>query len=178
MASKGKQFYDREDLDDEEQKLFDEMVLEEMEKLEKQFKESSVDDGRRDQRLLSLNLDTIGDDVREDRTLSSAHGRSNDYNTSQRAESRHEKSNASIVSSTIRSDDQPARRAPRISLVADNHPRPKQNTSFNTSESFVENNQEQHLRKETSNFDSRTPVQDPHQPTRRFRRGDASPDSR
>lgn len=178
MTSKGKQFYDREDLDDDEQKLFDEMVLEEMEKLENQFKESSVNDGRRDQRLLALNLDTVCDDGQEDRTLSSAHNRRSEYNTSQRAEPRYEKSNASIASATVRSDDQPARRAPRISLVADNFPRPKQNTSFNSSESFVEDNQEQQLRREASNLGSRSPIQDPHQPTRRYRRGDSSPDSR
>lgn len=181
MTSRGKQFYDREDLDDEEQKLFDEMVLEEMEKLENQFKEATVSDGRRDQRLLTLNLDTICDDGREDsedKTFSSAHGRSNDYNTSQRAEPRHEKSNAPIASATICPDNQPARRAPRNSLVADNFPRPKQDTSLNTSESFIKDNQEQQFRRESSNVDSRSPVQDPHQPTRRFRRGDSSPDSR
>lgn len=178
MTSTGKQLYDREDLDDEEQKLFDEMVLEEMEKLENQFKESSVDDGRRDQRLPTLQLDTMNDNSREGRALSSAHGRSNEYNMSQRSEPRHQESNASIASTAIRSGDQPMRRAPRIALVAENLPRRNQNASLNSSEGFDEDHQEQQPRREISNYDSRSPLQDPHQSARRYRRGETSPDSR
>ena len=42
MSGGNKPYYDRDDLDEDEKKLFDAMVLEEMEKLEKQFDASSL----------------------------------------------------------------------------------------------------------------------------------------
>ena len=43
MSGGNRPYYDRDDLDEDEKKLFDAMVLEEMEKLERQFESSSIE---------------------------------------------------------------------------------------------------------------------------------------
>lgn len=131
-------YYDRDDLDEDEQKLFDQMVLEEMAKLENQFLDSSIDDERRDHKLPVLQLDSLHDDMgRDNRNMSSPYVRSDPPNLSMRSQPQHSDYPASMSATNgarHHSEDQQFQRSSRISLDAENYPRPYGNkdTSLST----------------------------------------------
>ena len=122
-----KPFYDRDDLDEEEKKLFDAMVIEEMEKLEKQFDSTSFENSRRDRQIppSSINTDLNTRNSADDRP---SYGRDRPSNASHQSEPtrNYPADYGSNDSSTIRSEEQPTRRVPRSSVVAENYPRPNE----------------------------------------------------
>jgi hypothetical protein len=131
-------YYDRDDLDEDEQKLFDQMVLEEMAKLESQFLDSSIDDERRDHKLPILQLDSLNDDMgRDNRNMSSPYVRNDPPNLSMRSQSQHPDYPASMSATNgarhSHSGGQQALRSSRISLDAENYPRSNGNKDISMS---------------------------------------------
>jgi hypothetical protein len=134
-------YYDRDDLDEDEQKLFDQMVLEEMAKLESQFLDSSIDDERRDHKLPVLQLDSLHDDMgRDNRNMSSSFVRNDPPNLSMRSQSQHpdypasmSATNGARLSHSGGQQSQQPQRSSRISLDAENYPRSNGNKDMSMS---------------------------------------------
>ena len=103
MSGGNKPYYDRDDLDEDEKKLFDAMVLEEMEKLERQFESSSTENEGRNQKP----------------PIQNPHQENGNESRSRHGNSSHQ-SNSTTAENVSLSSGQPTRRAPRISLVSEN----------------------------------------------------------
>lgn len=131
-------YYDRDDLDEDEQKLFDQMVIEEMAKLENQFLDSSIDDERRDHKLPVLQLDPLHDDMGRDiRNMSSSYVRNEPSNYGIQSQPQHPGHPASMSATNdarhSNSGGQQSQRSSRISLDAANYPRSNGNEDINIS---------------------------------------------
>ena len=181
-------YYDRDDLDEDEQKLFDEMVLEEMAKLENQFLDSSVDDERRDHNLPVLQLDSLHDDMgRDNRVQSSPYTRNNPPAISYRSQQQHSDYTASMsvndVAKHSHSEDQRTQRPSRVSMDAENYlpsNGKKDNRQSSNSPEFVSADVRQASQeyKLSSNCESQSATRGVDNSARRTRRGDHSPISR
>lgn len=117
MSGREKRYYDRDDLDEDEQKLFDEMVLEEMAKLENQLMKSSVEDvsGTSNFSPRASDMDRYTDRYAVDN--SSSHHRNGSSSLSQKSELHPYDTELMPVSASMnayRSGDEFYRSAPRI----------------------------------------------------------------
>jgi hypothetical protein len=155
MEEDGNHLYGRGDLNDEEKRIFDEMVAEEMEKLENQFKNSVIEEEkgeyRSPPRIKPDSYNKKREETLQNRDFplykSDTSGEpSKDY-SSINSNSPH-----SATANQYSRDDgevsrQPAQRAPRGgSLVAENYPAPRQDDggmSFTQDKSITEKRQAQ-----------------------------------
>lgn len=154
MSGGNKPYYDREDLDEDEKKLFDAMVAEEMEKLERQFENTSLENERNNQQPLSHqpHPDNGNDSRNHPSNFSQSSNNSNTDNHSQSS----------------------ARRAPRISLVTENYNRSNHSQAQNNSIPLSS----EHARQQV---EASRPLNEAHEQQnfpRRSRRDESPPESR
>jgi hypothetical protein len=107
------QFYDREDLDEEEKKLFDVMVLEEMEKLENQFKNSVAED---EQAVSKLHMDSNSQPECKDESSYSRDIPLNLVHITEKQRNDYSDSSSPVNGKNRSGQCEPVRRAPRISI--------------------------------------------------------------
>lgn len=134
MSGGNRPYYDRDDLDEDEKKLFDAMVLEEMEKLERQFESSSIENEGRNQKP----------------PIQQPH-QENGYDSRNRQGSSSHQSVSTTADNMSLSNGQSTRRAPRISLVSEN---------FNRSNPILAQNNSIPVPSEKSNAEKRNAQQE------------------
>ena len=194
MSNGEKQYYDRDDLDEDEQKLFDEMVLEEMAKLENQLMKSSVEDvsGSHNYSIpRSGDTDQYSDRYAADQP--SSYYRNGSASHSQKSEQSHpydaEIMSASTGRSAYRSGDEFYRNAPRINVDEVSRRSPLQNnrrghspyspgmSSNSPDKADAESRHSQRDSRHHSDGYSSSPLQSPRNNVRRLREPEPEPES-
>jgi hypothetical protein len=194
MSNGEKQYYDRDDLDEDEQKLFDEMVLEEMAKLESQLMKSSVEDVSGSHNCASPragDTDQYSDRYAADQQ--SSYYRNGSTSHSQKSEQSHpngaELMSASSGRSAYRPGDEFYRNAPRINVDEVSRRSPLQNnrrghspyspgmSSNSPDKADVESRHSQRDSRHYSDGNSSSPLQSPRNNVRRLREPEPEPES-
>ena len=186
MSKEEKLYYDRDDLDEDEQKLFDEMVLEEMAKLEHQLMKSSIDDVPGTNNFSSArtnDVDKYSDRYAADQPLS--YYKNGSASQSQKSEQSHpydaEFLPASAGKNAYRSGDDFYRSAPQINADEVSRRSPLQNnrrghspyspgmSSNSPDKSDAESRHSQRDSRRHSDGYSSSPLQSPKNNVRRLR---------